>query len=109
MSKKVFVVNVQPDPDGPTFGRVLDPNQMQLSQDFAHEHIEQITRDLLVAGANAAQVAGFLATLTAGLGVSIAAGAVVDENGHSYGLDDASVKVLAAADAVHPRIDLIYA
>ncbi len=107
--KKVYVVSVQPDPDGPVFGRVIDPNDFQKSQDFAHHHTEVITKDLLVAGADSEQVAGFLATETGGLNVSIAAGDVVDENGVQYEMADASVVTMADAHETLPRIDLIVA
>jgi hypothetical protein len=108
--KKVFVLGVQPDPDGPVFGRVMDPNDFQKSQDFAHEHINQVVRDLLVAGAASAQAAGFAAALAGGLNVSIDVGAVVDALGESYeSPTNATVVALNAANPALPRIDLIYA
>jgi hypothetical protein len=109
MSKKVCLLGVQPDPEGPPFGRVDDPVQLQKLQDYVHAHIEQIVKDLLVAGAVGAQVSGFAATLPGALGVMIAAGHVVDADGVSYELDDALLVTLAAADPANPRIDLIYA
>jgi hypothetical protein len=110
MSKKVFVLSVQPDPDGPTFGRVFDPVQFQNSQDYSHGHIQQVVKDLLTAGAASAQVAGFLASVTTGLNVSVVRGTVVDANGVSYDSesDDPTVVTMAAAHATLARIDLIY-
>jgi hypothetical protein len=111
--KKVYIASVQPDVDGPVFGRNLNPADFMKAQDFDHRHVEQITKDLLVAGAASAQVAGFAATLTAGLGVSIAKGDVVDQNGVCYETDQEgdgpSVVAMAAAHVSLPRIDLIVA
>lgn len=113
MSKKIYVVSVQPDPEGPVFGRVMDPTDFMTSQDFAHGHVEQITRDLLVAGAAGAQVAGFEAALTSGLSVEIAKGDAVDQNGICYETDepddDPSLVTMTAAHVSLPRIDLIVA
>lgn len=110
MSKKVFILSVQPELDGPTFGRVMDPEAIQRLQDYAHAHVSQVVKNLLVAGAAGAQVAGFAATVAGGLEVSVATGTVVDANGISYeSPDDASVVTMAAAHVSLPRIDLIYA
>lgn len=110
MSKKVYVLSVQPEEDGPVFGRVMDPTAIQSLQDYSHGHISQVVKDLLVAGAPGAQVAGFAATVAGGLDVSVATGAVVDANGISYESPDlASVVTLAAAHVTLPRIDLIVA
>ncbi len=107
--KKTYVVSIQPDVDGPIFGRVMDPLDFQKSQDMAHDHINRVVKNLLMSGAAAAQVDGFDATRTAALGVSIAPGDVVDPNGVSYELDAAAVVNMNAADQAHARIDLIYA
>jgi L-lactate utilization protein LutC len=108
--RKVFVTGVQPEPEGPIFGRVIDPVDIQKLQDYAHGHTEQITRDLLVAGAPGAQVAGFAAAVDGGLNVEVATGAVVDELGISYeGPDDATVVTMQAAHVALPRVDLIIA
>ena len=111
--KKVYIATVQPDVDGPVFGRNMNPLDFMKAQDFGHRHVEQITNDLLVAGAASAQVAGFAATLTAGLGVSIAKGDVVDQNGVCYETDQEgdgpTVVAMAAAHVSLPRIDLIVA
>lgn len=107
--KKVFVLSVQPDPEGPVFGRVMDPDDFQKSQDYSHGHVDRIVKDLLVAGAPGPQVAGFNATVAGGMNVSVAIGAVVDALGSSYESDDvASVVAIAAAHPTLPRIDLIY-
>ena len=107
--KKSFILGIQPEPGGAIFGRVDDPVQIQKAQDFAHDHTIRITKNFLVAGANASQVSGFLATLTGGLKVSIGAGNAVDVNGVHYQLDDAFEVTLDAADPAQARIDLIYA
>jgi hypothetical protein len=110
MSNKVAVFSVQPDVDGPIFARAIDPTDTAALQDYAHGHIEQIVKDLLVAGAPGAQVAGFAATVAGTLHVSIAHGVAVAANGLSYDSPtDAVVVNLAAAHATLPRIDLIYA
>jgi hypothetical protein len=107
---KAYVLGVQPDPDGPVFGRVDDPVAIQKAQDYGHDHVNDITKRLLMRGASAPLVDGLVATATGGLTVSIAAGTIVDTNGVHYELIDApSAQNLAAADPAHPRIDLIYA
>src|ERR1051325_377456 len=111
MSKQVYVTTIQPDPEGPVFGRVMQSIDFRKSQRFSHEHTEQVVRDLLVAGAADAQVAGFAAAVAGTLHVSVARGSVVDPNGISYDSesDDATVVALNAAHVTLPRIDLIYA
>ena len=106
--KKVFIQLLQPDPEGPTFARMIATADQMAIQEFAHDHVTRVVKDMLVAGAEAAQVAGFAATLTEGLGVSIAAGNAIDENGVHYQLDAAVEKILGAADPANPRIDIIY-
>jgi len=110
MSKKVFVLSVQPEEGGPTFGRVMDPDKIQDLQDYAHGHTEQVTKNLLVAGAPGAQVAGFAAVVAGGLNVSVATGVVVDAAGVTYESPTAaSVVTVPAAHVSLPRIDLIIA
>ncbi len=108
MARKVYVASVQPDPEGPVFGRVIDPNDIQNLQDYAHGHIDQIVKDLLVAGAPGAQVAGFAAAVAGGLNVAVGAGSVVDAAGLSYE-GEATEVTMQAAHVAQPRIDLIYA
>jgi hypothetical protein len=107
--KKIYILSVQPDPDGPTFGRLMDPNDVMKLQDFAHNHVIEIVKDAIVAGAAGSQVAGFGATLPGGLGVTIASGRVIDTAGVSYDLEAPATVQLAPADQAHTRIDLIYA
>ena len=109
--KKVLVTALQPDPDGPVFGRVMDPEGFALAQDYSHDHTERIVKDLLVAGAANAQVAGFGAAVAGGLTVGVATGDVVDQNGVLYETEsgDDSEVTMAAAHAGLPRIDLIVA
>jgi len=108
--KKVFVLGLQPDPDGPVFGRVMDPNDFQKSQDYAHDHTTQVVKTLLVAGTPSAQVAGFDATIAGGLNLNIGVGSALDAAGVSYetGSDPTAV-ALNPADPALPRIDLVYA
>lgn len=106
--KKIFIQHLQPDPEGPVFGRVIEPDDLMALQDNAHDHVTRVVNDMLVAGAEATQVAGFGATVTDGLGVEIAAGNAIDDNGIHYQLDAAIEKILGAADPANPRIDLIY-
>ena len=107
--KKVNVVGLQPDPEGPQFGRVFKSSEWMKSQEFEHDHIKRVVKNMLVAGAGAAQVAGFAATLPGALGVEIAVGDVVDANGNCYEMDEVATVTLGAADPAQPRIDLIYA
>lgn len=110
MSKKVLVQQIQPVAGGPVFGEVSNPLDFQASQQFAHEHVEHITRDFLTGGATAAQIAGFDYTLAGGLNLSIAAGQSVTASGLSYEPDTSpSAIVMPAAHPSLPRIDLIVA
>lgn len=109
MSKKVFVLSVQPEVDGPIFGRVIDPEGIQSLQDYAHGHVVQVVKDKLMAGAPAAEVAGFAATVAGLLKVDVAAGTVIDPTGISYDSPGVEQVTLAAAHATLPRIDLVFA
>ncbi len=53
MSRKTLVQMIQPVVGGPVFGQVSNPLDFQSSQQYAHEHIEHISRDFLMAGATA--------------------------------------------------------
>lgn len=111
MTKKVNIPILQPDPLGPKFGRVNDPAViMKLQQNFYEALFEYLKATVVPASANP-QVAGFGATLTAGLGISVASGIALDLEGHLYGStgDDPTVIEMAAADPANPRIDLIVA
>ncbi len=112
MSRKILVQQIQPDPQGPVYGRVSDPIEFMNSQDYAHEHTELISRDLLMAGASEAVVGGFGYSLSGGLGLEIAEGHAVDPNGLSFQtlpVGESTDMTLDAADPALPRIDLIYA
>lgn len=92
------------------YGRVVKPSEMTDLQTFAHEHIEAITRDLLMLSAANPLVAGFNCNLPGNLNVQIAAGHVVDPSGQSYETlpaGDPATVTLAAAHPSLPRIDLI--
>jgi hypothetical protein len=113
MSRKIYIIASQPDPEGPAFGPVMDPNDFMKSQDYGHDHVTQVVKDFLVANAPGAQVAGFGAALTSGLGVSIAKGTAVSPSGVCYDTDQeddsSSVVTMAAAHVSLPRIDLVIA
>lgn len=110
MSKKSYVKIIQPIAGGPLYGQVSDPTDFVKGEQFSHEHIERITKDLLVAGATAPLVTGFARTLTSGLNFSLAAGHAIDLNGLSYETADAATPLsVAAAHPTLPRIDLVYA
>jgi hypothetical protein len=110
VSKQAYVSGVQPDPpDGPLFGRNMDPSDFAKAQAYAHSHIERLSKDLLIAGSPGPTVSGFNLTLTGGLGLTIVAGAALDLLGYLYELDSASGVNLEAADGSNPRLDLIYA
>jgi hypothetical protein len=110
MSKKVYFINVQPDPSGPVLGRVWDVEEFQKLQDYAHGHIEQIVKSLLMNNAATAVVDGFEATLTSGLEMTIAPGSAFHAtNGKTYDLADAQTVELGTADPTHARIDYVYA
>lgn len=110
MSKKVLVQQIQPMQNGPVYGQVSDPRDFQKSQDYAHTHIELITRDCLMQGATGALVSGFDFSLNGGLGISVGPGHVIDRDGYSYETDaDPTALTLPAAHPSLPRIDLIVA
>jgi hypothetical protein len=112
MSKKVYVLSVQPDPNGPVFGRLASPTDFQNSQNYAHSHIEEIVKDALLAGSTNPQVSGFNAAVGTGLTVAMQPGAAIDVDGTSYDSDYSGATLTlqhAAADPSHARIDLIYA
>jgi hypothetical protein len=111
MSREVLIQHYV---DGSTeYGRVVQPSEMMLIQTFAHEHIEAITRDLLMRSAANPLIAGFAYSLPGNsLDVEIAAGQAVDASGHSYETlppGDPITVTLAAAHPSLPRIDLIAA
>jgi hypothetical protein len=96
---------------GVTYGRVVKATEQMSIQDFAHEHIEMVTRDLLMKGGATALVSGFDFTLTTGLGISLAEGHAVDLQGRSFQTLPTGQTVVSvpAAHASLPRIDLIFA
>src|SRR5260370_40658044 len=112
MSKKVYVLSVQPDPNGPVFGRLASPTDFQHSQDYAHAHIEGVVKDAVMAGSPSPAVSGFNAAVGTGLTVVMQPGTAYDVDGTSYDADYSGTTLTlqhATADASHARIDLIYA
>ncbi|HEV2764755.1 MAG TPA: hypothetical protein VGV38_17375 [Pyrinomonadaceae bacterium] len=109
--REILIQQVQPEPGGPLYGKSISTDDYMKSQEFAHDHVEVITRDFLVRGAAAAQVAGFDYQLPGGLQFSVGAGQAVTVAGVSHEtlpVGQASVVQLAAAHVAQPRIDLVY-
>jgi hypothetical protein len=111
MSRRVLNLIYQPDPLGPSFGRMADPADFMKSEQYAHEHAERVTREYLSKGETATKVGGFGLSLTTGMGLSIASGVAVTPAGLLYDANPevATVLTLGAAHASLPRIDLVYA
>jgi hypothetical protein len=111
MSREVVVHIIQPNPpSGPQFGQVDDPADFLAAQTYQREHIEAITRELLVRGASAGQCYGLNATLAGGMNVTISPGVAVDQAGKLYDSIPATATTLElASGGAQPRIDLIYA
>lgn len=80
------------------------------TQYFLEAGFRDFIKSILVAASTEPQVDGFLATLTAGLSISIAPGQAVDMEGDFYNSPDvATVVELAAANPANPRIDMVVA
>lgn len=112
MSRRVLVVALQPSPpSGPIYGQVSDPVDFMKSQQYAHEHVDKVTRDALMNGAAAAAVYGFDFTIGSGLSLSIAVGEVFGTDGTLYDTVPAQANVVsfAANSGPNPRIDLLVA
>lgn len=110
MSRKVLVLTVEEG--GVKFGRVVKASELMDMQDFSHEHIEVVTRDLLMRNAPTAMVAGFTSALAGGLNLTIAEGHAVDAQGRSFQTlppGQAAAVPVPAAHASLPRIDLVFA
>jgi hypothetical protein len=110
MSKKVLIQQIQPDPpSGPVFGQIAQPSDVMGAQIYAHQHVEELTKDFIVGDCGSPVCHGFNWTLTGGLGITIGGGHLADAIGKWYGLDDlANVPlVLSPADPTNLRIDLI--
>lgn len=110
MSRKTLILTQERA--GYTLGRVVKATEMMSIQDYAHDHIEKVVRDLLMAGGANALTAGFDYTLTSGLGLSIGEGHAIDLAGHSFNTYPAGQPSLVASPQAHPslpRIDLVYA
>ena len=95
------------------YGLRGDPLDFNLSQEYTHAHMQGVTRDFLMKGETEAAVSGFGYTLAGGLSLSVAAGHAYDADGLDYETitDPAGQPTLVtfdAADAMHPRIDVVY-
>lgn len=109
MPRKVSFNSQQPDPQGPTFGKVARPLDLQHLQNYMVAVVQSAIKDLLTAGGSGPVVTGLAATLTGNLGLSIATGRVFDLNGVIYDAEAATPLALQAASPAQPRIDVIYA
>lgn len=110
MSKQVLVQQIQPDEDGPVYAPLADPADFNVSQTYAHQHIEQVTRDFL--NSVGVGVAGFDLILSTGINTACTVtvpGRVYNADGKSFELFAEAALDIAAADGVLPRVDLIYA
>jgi hypothetical protein len=108
MSKRVRVDAIEPVP-GIIYGKVSDPEDFSNSELYAHQHVEEVTRDAIMAGAASALIKGFALTLTSGLSFSVATGIGLSVAGKLYDANPApTVLTLGAAHATLPRIDLVY-
>ena len=108
MSKQVNVETIMAN-ERP-LGRYMMPDEFMKSQGFAHQHIEDMVSALLLAGAPSPRVVGMNLTRTGGLGISVAAGLVIDPaTGKTHEAEAATALVLAAANAALPRVDSVYA
>ncbi|MGA9774019.1 MAG: hypothetical protein WBV94_33620 [Blastocatellia bacterium] len=111
MPKQVIVEAIQPDEDGPVFGKVSDPADFMKSQIFAHHHAEINARDFFIGKCATRAVVGFVLSLPGGMQLRVLApGQVVDVDGKSYELIDSSVDLtLEGADTELSRIDIVVA
>jgi hypothetical protein len=108
--RKVLILNRVEG--GVTYGRVVKTTEHMDMQTYAHEHVDKVTRDKLMRNATFAEVTGFVAALTTGLGMSIAEGHAIDVQGRSFQTlptGQATAVVMPPAHASLPRIDLVYA
>lgn len=101
---KTKVIEIVTD-SGLQYGQISHPNDFIKSQEYAHQHVESLTKDFLI-GANA-ETAGCGHTLPGGLNINIAAGRCYHDG---VQFDAAAANLtLAAAHATHPRLDYIVA
>lgn len=110
MSRQVLVETYEDG--GIQYGRVFRSSDVLKIQDYSHEHIEELVRDLLLAGAPSARVAGFGYALAGGLELTISPGHAIDTLGRSfdtYPEDEDASAVMPAANVANPRIDLVVA
>lgn len=105
MSKKRIVEIV--DQGGIDYGQISHPNDIVLQQQYIADYFEQVTKDFLVNQIQAEVWNGDYSLITNTLDINIAAARVYRYH-RQYEADAASL-TLNAADAVHPRIDLIIA
>jgi len=87
------------------YGQISRPLDLTLAQEYAHAHVEDVTRDFLIQAD--AEVSGFTASPTAGLSVNVASGRVY-RGGVQFD-SPARTLALTPANAALARIDLICA
>lgn len=103
MSKTRVVQSITDN--GNAFGQISHPNDIMKSQEFAHRHADQITLDFLTLGGQP-DIAGLIATIAAGLSVSISAGRIYFD-GYQY--EGAPTPIALQPANSSDRIDLIVA
>lgn len=107
MSKQRLVQKIQPGNTGPFFGQNSSPSDLMLAQQYAHEHIEHVSKDFLLSQNK--EVAGFDYALGEGneWTITVFAGRAYDANGLSFGSQDTTLDIDESDEL--PRIDLVYA
>lgn len=109
MSKSVNIQTLQPVVNGPIYGQKARTQDFKNVQIFAHKHIENVTQDFI---GDEKSVTGFNYTLGGGNTRQInilAPGRAYDADGIQYDFETDTTLTIQAADAVHPRLDIIVA
>lgn len=112
MSRLKLFQTYQPDPEGPAYGRVVQPQDLMDIQEYLERRIDLVLRDLVIRTAAVAQVEGFAHALPGGMSFRVAAGQATDLLGRSfesYPLDENNDLQIGAAPPSNSRIDLVYA
>lgn len=110
--RETIIDQIQPDEDGPVYGRVSNPADITKLQTFLHAHAEILARDFIIGSCAIVAVAGFELVFLGGMQVRVLApGHILTADGKSYELIGAAYVDLtfSAADPDNPRIDTIIA
>ncbi|HEY9286157.1 MAG TPA: hypothetical protein VIP46_22085 [Pyrinomonadaceae bacterium] len=110
--RQKLIQSYQPDPAGPTYGRVVQPDDLMDMQGYVKRRVDLLLRDFVMRTSAAPVVEGFSRVLSGGMVLTLAAGHATDLNGYSYETfpagDETDVQI-AAAPPANARIDLVYA